>query len=292
MRATYYATSVLLAFLLMINYGCGSSKAAADASYPQNNAWQSQPLTIDGDDADWVKPLPFHSDKEKLDYAITNDSTNLYITLSTRDEQTQQKILQGGLTVWINTSAEKTDQGAAGISFPTGLDAGRKRSILPTSGPITANKVIALDNVTDYTLFGFSDKGVEHFDYGQSNSQNIELKINFNGANELIYEAAVPLRSIYPRSGTARFAGRNMAVGFIIDGVPPQPGDNGNGGGGVSIGGGVGTGTFGSGGGVGLSIGTGLGRIGGGKGRRYKQSKIWQLVSLAKPSKNTATSNN
>lgn len=274
--------SLALATIVLAGYSCSSSKVSSNAGYPQNNLWQSQPLTIDGDNADWPRPLPYHDDKEKLDYFISNDSTNLYIALSTKDEQTQQKILQGGLTVWLNTTAEKTNQGAAGISFPTGAGRSRGRTTLPISGPAASNKVIALDNVTDYTLFGFSDKGVESFDYGQANNQGIELKIAFNNAGELIYEAAVPLRAIYPRSGTTRFAGRNIAVGFIIDGIPPQPGDREDGGG-VSIGGGVGMGSYGSGGGVGLSIGSGaLGRIGG-KGKRFKQSKIWQVVSLAKP---------
>ena len=275
----YSAAAVVV---LMAFYGCGSSRSAASNDYAQTTSWQSQPLVVDGSDSDWVKPLPFQDNKQKLSYKVSNDSNNLYIVMSTADEQMQQKIMQGGLTVWINTGAQKTEEGAAGINFPTGASSRRGKAILPIAGPASKNKVMALDQLKDYSLFGFDDNGVENVDYGKPNNKGIELNIGFNHSNELTYEASVPLKSIFPKSSASTYTRKTIAVGFIIDALPPQPGDRDNGGG-VSVGGGLGMGSYGS--GVGLSIGTGLGRIGG-KGSRFKQSKIWQVFTLSRTAQN------
>ncbi|WP_207632758.1 hypothetical protein [Foetidibacter luteolus] len=282
MRSVYYSFGCLLVGAVLM-YGCGSSKAAAENDYLQGASWQARPLNVDGYDSDWVKPLPYHDKKEKLDFNILNDSTNLYIIMTTADELTQRKILQGGLTVWVNNIAEKTEQNAAGIAFPLGERSSKGKSILPIMGPGSKNKVMELDQLKDYSLFGFGDEGVENVTYGEPNKQGVQVRLDFNEAEQLVYEAAIPLKAVFPKNTSGNYGRRNIAVGFVIDAVPPQPGDRNNNGGGVSIGGGIGTGTFGSGGGMGISIGSGsLGRIGGGK-NRYKQSKIWQVVSLARP---------
>ena len=49
--------------------------------------WQRQPLTIDGSDKDWTKPLPYTVKSEQLNYAVTNDGQNLYILMSTHSPQ-------------------------------------------------------------------------------------------------------------------------------------------------------------------------------------------------------------
>jgi hypothetical protein len=274
------AAGILLGGLLLLG-GCRSSRESADSLQP--SAWQQTALTIDGSDSDWPQPLPNYDRKEKLAYAVTNDNDNLYIRLSTKDEQTQQKIIQGGLTVWLNTRGERTDQGAAGIAFPTGNTHEGGKSILTAGRPeMYKNKVAALDAIKDYSLYGFTkDHDMKNYNYGDSNELGIDLKIDFNEAGALVYEAAVPLAALFNKG---KGLGKSIAVGLIIDEAPQQAARRRNGGGGVSIGGGLGMGSFGSGGGVGLSIGSGaLGRIGGGGGR-LRQSKIWQQVTLAKPS--------
>ncbi len=277
-----YTPGILLGTLLLLG-GCSSSKQAADAPL-QKSSWQQTPLVIDGSDSDWVQPLANYDRREKMSYAVTNDNEHLYLRLSTNDEQTQQKILQGGLTVWINTHGERTEEKAAGIAFPTGNTHEGGKSILTAGRPeMYKNKIAALDNVKDYSLYGFTrERDMKNYNYGESNEQGVELKIDFNNAGALIYEAAVPLSSLFPKNNGL---GKSIAVGFVLDEAPQQTARRRNGGGGgVSIGGGLGMGSFGSGGGVGLSIGSGaLGRIGGGGGR-LRQSKIWQLVTLAKPS--------
>ncbi|WP_147314011.1 hypothetical protein [Deminuibacter soli] len=274
-------TILLLAAAATAAMSCGSPKATQQTTAEvTTGSWQQQPILIDGDDGDWHKPLTYFARKEKFAYSITNDSTSLYILLSTKEQLTQQKILQGGMTVVINTNAEMTDLNAASIGFPTGMSSHRGKGIL--NRPAITNQTTQLDDLKDYSLSGFNKNDeINYYDYGKSNDAGVEVNLNFNAAGELVYEAKVPLNAIY---GDKHALGKNIAVGFLIDGLPPEAGGrSGGGGGGVSIGGGLGMGSFGSGGGVGISIGSGLGTIGGGgKKKKYDLSKTWQVTSLSK----------
>jgi hypothetical protein len=281
------AVSSLLVFL---TYGCSSSRGSRDAAASQAPIWQRQPLVIDGYDGDWAKPLPYYDKKENLSYAISNDRDNLYIMLSTKEGPEQQKILEGGLTVWINNQAEKENSDAVGIGFPTGVKPSREQSLMAAARPDRYQKKpnTLEDDLRAYSLYGFKkDETVENFDSGQVNDEGVEVKIGFNRAHELIYEASVPLNAIYPQNTTHNFTGKTVAVGFVVEGLPPGEGRRRGGGGGpgVSVGGGFGMGSFGSGGGIGLSIGSGA-FGGGGRGadrQLYEQTKIWQVVPLARP---------
>jgi hypothetical protein len=285
---SFFIASCLALFLAA---GCRSSRADKDNSPVQGPVWQRQPILIDGSDADWIKPLPFYDKKEGLHYSISNDKDDLYILISARSQEEQQKIIEGGLTVWVNNQAEKANSEAVGIGYPTGRKQSRESSIMAEARPdqYQPKKHSLEDDLSAYTLYGFNkDTTVQNFDAGESNSAGIQVKIGFNSINELIYEARIPLTSIYPQNSSHNFTGKSFAVGIFIEGLPPEEGGRRRGGGGgVSFGGGLGMGSFGSGGGLGMSIGSGA--FGGGRGGRngdshlYDQTQLWQVVNVARP---------
>lgn len=268
---------------------CRSSKSTAAAQQDtQGVSWQKQPLTIDGSDSDWVKPLPGIESAEKLTYAMTNDADNLYVLISTKDQAEQNKILSGGMTVWINNQGDKTNDEAIGLGFPLDPHSNREKQLMAEARPqVYKDRSAKLDDADEYELYGFSrGEPIQHFNYGDTNSAGVEVRMNYNASGDLVYEAKVPLKAVFSRGNNIHYAGRNVAIGIFIEGIPAPPGSRGGGGGGggVSIGGGLGFGSFGSGGGVGISIGSGsLARIGGGgKGSPYKPKKIWHVMTLDK----------
>jgi hypothetical protein len=291
---TFKAYFSIVAITLFLACGCRSLKNDQQMSLSQTAIWQPRPLIIDGSDGDWIKPLPYSDRKEKLNYAVSNDMDNIYLMLSTKDQKEQQKILQGGLTVWINGQGEKTEYSSVGIAFPTNGRNNHDRNIMAAARPdLYKDKITSLDDLKDYSLYGFKNDTVGNYDYGQSNEEGVEVKISYNNVGELVYEALVPFRAVFPRNSRVYF-GKTIAVGFFFEGIPPSPNNrNKGGGGGVSIGGGVGMGSFGGGGGMGISIGTGsLGGVGGrGEQRMYELSKIWREISLARPSAKSGANN-
>ena len=284
MQAPLYYCSIVLIFLSLAG-GCRSSRNDQATSSSQPGNWQQQPIVIDGSDNDWAKPLPYTDRKEKLSYAVSNDKDNVYILVSTRSPQEQQKIIQGGMTVWVNNQAEKNESTSMGIGFPLDSRKNRDRELMAQARPdLYKDKSITLDDLKEYSLYGFKNESIENYEYGQNNEEGVQVRIDYNKEGDLIYEASVPLSAIYPQNTSHNFAGKTVAIGIFIEGLPPNTAvRQEGGGGGVSIGGGLGVGSFGSGGGVGLSIGTGsLGRIGGKDRQLYQLSKIWQVMPLGR----------
>jgi hypothetical protein len=287
---SFYFSACVISLILVS--GCRSMKSEKQDADSQTAIWQKQPLVIDGSDSDWVKPLAYYDRKEKISYGVSNDKDNIYLMLSTRDPMEQQKILQGGMTVWINKQAQKDETAGVGIGFPTDSRNNHDRDIMAAAQPDRyKDKKITLDDLKDYSLYGFKQGDtVENYEYGQKNDENVEVEMNYNAAGDLIYEAIVPLRAVFPKNSATAYIGKMVGVGIFVEGLPPTPGSRRAGGGSpVSVGGGLGFGLgmggFG-GGGMGISIGSGaFGRGGGRNGDKqmYEQGKIWQVVSLARP---------
>lgn len=283
---TYTAlfSSLLLGGIIVLA-ACGSSRNAQQSDLVQNSQWQKDSLQANGDDNDWTQPFSFADEKTGLSYTVSNDRENLYVLAATANEVTIQRILRGGLTLYINHHGVKEEAGAAGISFPTGNRVQRGDKLLNDRPELQQNKRVAIGSVEDYSLFGFNGiKTPENFDYGKPNKEGIQLGIGLNTAGALVYEAAIPLSSFLNKAAFTNPGRATIAVGLVLEPLPDQPGSRSGGGGGLSIGGGFGIGSFGRGGGVGLSIGSGsLARIGGG-GKQGKPTRIWKEIQLAKPS--------
>ena len=283
MKKGFRNTFLLVGLSASFLSACSSSKNSQQSDLVQTIKYQKDSLMVNGDDGDWVKPLPYYDDKTGLSYAVSNDNENLYILATSKNETTIQRVLRGGLTVLINNHGVKEEAGAAGIVFPTGNRVQKGDKMLNDRPELQQNKHVALDAVQDYSLFGFHEiKTPENFDYGKKNAEGIELGIGLNSANELVYEVMIPLSAFLNRMEIINLNRKSIAVGFILDNIPGQSNGRGGGGGGISIGGGLGFGSFGSGGGMGVSIGSGsLGRIGGGN-RQGKPTKFWKELILAK----------
>jgi hypothetical protein len=275
--------------LTVVTTGCRSSRESQTAD-PSGSAWQRQPLTIDGSDKDWSKPLPYSVKSEQLSYSVTNDGENLYILMSTKSPQEAQKIVQGGMTVWVNTKAEKSYAGAVGIGYPMDARNDRDRNLMEEARPDRKNhKATTLEDKKDYALYGFDNsQAIPTYTYGDTNTRGIVMRMDYNDEGDLIYEASIPLQALYPNhNASSSYAAKTVAVGFVIEGLPPGtnvPRGGGGGGPTVGVGGGVGFGSFGSGGGLGISIGTGTllgGGGGGGRNKLFRQSEVWQVVQLS-----------
>ena len=148
---------------------------------------------------------------------------------------------------------------------------------------------MTLEDKKDYALYGFGKASeVGNYTYGDENPQGVKMRMDYNNSGELIYEASIPLATIYPGHNSASsYASKSVAIGIFVDGLPPNanvPRGAGGGGPDIGVGGGLGFGSFGSGGGVGVSIGLPIGG-GGGRGGRsrqlFKDAEVWQVVQLS-----------
>jgi hypothetical protein len=284
----FWCSALCISFLLAA--GCRSSRATSEpdpSSGAATSQWQGQPLTIDGSDRDWVKPLPGIKRSENISYSVSNDGQNLYVLISTKSPQEQQKIIQGGMSVWVNTKGDKSNGDAVGIGYPLDEHSDPDRNLMAEAQPQRYNnKPVTLEDKKSYALYGFNkDSSIQDYTYGNENPQGVVMRMDYNNTGELIYELSIPLKTLYPQHNTSSsYAANTVAVGIFIQGLPPSAHvpREGGGGPGIGVGGGFGTGGFGSGVGLGLSIGTGA--LGGGRRNNkqlFDETQIWHLAQLA-----------
>src|SRR5258708_4834633 len=161
---------------------CGSSRQAAPTD-PGPVTWQRLPLTIDGSDKDWIKPLPYAISAEKITYSVTNDDQYLYVLLETKSPQEQQKIIQGGMTIWINTKADKNEAGAVGIGYPLDTRIDHDRQLMEQAQPdrYKNDKPVTLEDKKDYALYGFTKDSTGGFSYANDNNpQGVSRRLDFS----------------------------------------------------------------------------------------------------------------
>lgn len=277
--------------LALLAAACGSSRQAQETEAPVAAKFQSQPLYIDGSDNDWVKPLPYAIKSENVSYSISNDRQNLYVLLTTASRQEQQKIIEGGMSVWVNTKGDKSNGDAVGIGYPLDERNDRERNLMEEAQPqrYQKNKPVTLADKRTYALYGFGgDTSIHRYSYGDSNSVGVIMRLDYNKTGEMVYEMSIPLQALYPdHVAGAAYPTHDLAVGIFIEPLPSGshvPRESGGGGSGFGVGIGGGVGGFGSGVGLGLGVGHEFG-IGGG-GRRpgktlFDEAQIWQVVKLA-----------
>lgn len=257
---------------------------------------QITPVKIDARINDWEIPLRFYDDKTKLNYSVTNDENNLYLCMRATDMQTQMKITQAGMQVWLDTTGK--NKHSIGISFP--LSTGVKMKYGEQTGSDSPNSDITdkHDRLKMRNDFLAANKEMQvtgfkpplagfiplHSDTG------INLSMNWDSTNTLIYEAKIPFSTFYKKRLTPSDSMKVFSIGIFVNGVEIISPTSRSGGGGDASGGGMnGGGLGGSGMGNGRLAGNGFagaGTRGGGAnsyGSLTKTKSVWTRFKLSVP---------
>ena len=124
------------------------------------------------------------------------------------------------MTVWVNTKADKSFAGAMGIGYPLDTRNDRDRNLMEEAQPGRRNhKPVTLEDKKEYSLYGFDNdsQNIPTYTYADTNAQGIQMRMDYSEAGDLIYEASIPLQTLYPgHSATASYASKTVAVGFIL----------------------------------------------------------------------------
>ncbi len=282
-----------VAVLGLLCGNCSILKKTSSSNEALPGTWQTTPIVVDGDSRDWPSPYPNYDSKSKVAYATSNDGKYLYLTMETGDELTQLKILKAGMIVSIDTGGRKNLE--FNVNYPLENDNGNLE--LPQGdGKQDAAKHAekqmrqqikkAMDQSSQLSIDGFPNCSGA-YTMSQSNPCGIKLKMKIDEYNELIWEAAIPIKALFNKDSlTSGDEGKPITVCFSVKALkPPKSGtvENANGGMNSAMGSG---GTRGNG-----AMGNGMGRTGGagGHGRSapenplahlYNNTKTWKQFRL------------
>ena len=189
-------------------------------------SWQSQPIEIDGNSNDWPSPYPNYDSKSMVAYATSNDENYLYVSMETGDEMTQMKILKQGMNLLIDTTSGKNPQFT--INYPMQndhdlFDLPKPEKLQHASlGNEFKNKQSlskikkAASEATQYGLEGFGACNGGYM-VSQVSPCGIKVKLAIDEYNELVWEAAIPLKLLASNGAAASSViGKPISVCFSI----------------------------------------------------------------------------
>ena len=203
--------------------------------------------------------LPLASDfisakKDKVYYCILNDDKNIYVNVKITESIEQSKVLQMGLTLWVNTDGKSRK--ITGIRYPLGVKYsklqinrgdGQAGNTLPKFTPLSLANTIE--------LIGFKD--VETKRFPSNNPDNIRGTLKYDSEGNLLYSLTIPSLKLQVGSNSKEGL---VPMTFAVEyGAPPSiaGGQTGGPSGNASSSGGGGRSGSRSGGGSRGSIGSG-----------------------------------
>jgi hypothetical protein len=224
MKKIPFNNSLLLFPLLLMAIAACSPKTSI------TTAWQNEPLSIAETEA-WSTPT--RTDKRsKLDYALTNDKDNFYITLQTADPATRLRIIRAGLEIEIQTPENAKNPGTIKYPLPeeriTLFDGiGRQE------GPRDRNRqdpsemfVRVMANQTELELTGFNNHPNGRVPL--KNEGGINIGVDMDSQGVIIYKAIIPLNTFLKEALSEKSAQTNNLITIRINALDIPSGPPGN----------------------------------------------------------------
>jgi hypothetical protein len=178
-------------------------------------------LVVDGKISDWNLPLPLFDQESKINYEVSNDANNLYVCMKIVDQQSQLKFLQNGFQLDISSSAIKGKK--CSVEFPLSDNMQPNMSLDINNGdPLAMEQKIRLLRANSIKskvmmrLKGFSN--LPEGEVSLATKTGVNIAINFIEDDILIYEIALPLKSIFGRPAVANDSTQLFTASFILNG--------------------------------------------------------------------------
>jgi hypothetical protein len=181
--------------------------------------YQQDPVIADGNTSDWQLPLRFSNEQYTIQYAVTNDNTNLYLCILSKDQPTQLRILKAGINVYFDPKGEKNKKInlAFPIKKPDQFAEHRYGDPIPAVDTKTTMAQLLLQS-DYYNINGFTN--IENGQYALSDKKpNVQIALKLNPDSSLVYEAIVPIKDILGLSLDGKNASKNFSVGIVINNV-------------------------------------------------------------------------
>lgn len=232
----FQAAFLFILFSLIIASCTGSKKTVREQPLVNHISNPSvKEITIDGNDADWKDIAENSSPEKTFEYSVAHNSEYLFVRMKITNPVEQMKFLTGGMELWID---------------PTGRKAPKAKVVYPVKGELAATALQPQNTSADKKqnqemmhlnvraqLVSMNRIGFKpEYSGRQTISQNTGFKgaINWNDADELIYELKIPVQAF-----TGTVSKDNMDLEFSIGALerPTESHNNSENGGGYRQGG-------------------------------------------------------
>jgi uncharacterized membrane protein YgcG len=206
-------------------FSCSSSKKTAATTVPTAQTFivditgAQNKILVDGDLNEWNTSIGYKDNTTTLTTFITADSTNLYIAVRVDQQWLQMKILKMGMQIYFDPSGNESK--SQYIAYPVMLQADDDQGLLSaTANPnskAVKQKLITEDIILQSTGLKITPDGM-HQKYAADGPR---VALGTDITNNLIYEAAIPLKEIYGENYLADIRKKpSLGIGIVINPFP------------------------------------------------------------------------
>ena len=175
--------------------------------------WNDGNIFIDGRYSDWQPGLMFN-EKSNIGIGLANDSSNLYICLTSSDQQLMRQVVFRGFILDIDIPGAKRRQ--FGINYPTGISDlefsqfGRNQQSKRTPG-FDQDARLRFDDIhTEFILIGPGKEDRQIVPL--KNDYGVEIKVS-RTRRQLVYETKIPFTLMENHWQTDKF---NLQSDLIV----------------------------------------------------------------------------
>lgn len=186
--------------------------------------------------ADTVKFLPvnpqdaeryrYYNDDTRLNFDITNDSSNIYLVFKIWDEMTQLKIMRAGLKISLKTKAKPGRD--VSIQYPLGNQHEADNG-LPKQNQKTGKQEIRSQFLVQNTLFkadGFA------FSNGliptRDDDKGLHAAVQWDNSNNMIYTVRIPFKELFGYPYDIRLISKKEIKLEVEENAVQRPASDGN----------------------------------------------------------------
>jgi len=175
--------------------------------------YQNTAIVADGDASDWGLPLRFGNENGSLQYAITNDKENIYISVASSDQATQMKMLRAGIKIFIDPKGNKSKDISLTYPFKDQMEMPKERN---QNGNLDRNamKQKMIMDADIFSTTGFIN--MENRIYDLKDTSHIKVAMNFDTYNNLVFESIIPIKNILSSPITNKKT-PSISVGIMIN---------------------------------------------------------------------------
>lgn len=179
--------------------------------------WAKNNITVDGNVQDW-NSLKHYDNQSRLFFDFKNDSNNLYLCFQTKDEINQAKIMKAGMRIILSDKINGKHKSV--INFPLGT----KHDVKSANSDDKIQPDPLASHLSKHAVFLASDTLMEVKGFANKNGMiashnvsGIHAAINWDSANTLTYEIAIPLKELFGNDFNVKDFSKEISLNAIVN---------------------------------------------------------------------------
>ncbi|MDE3183415.1 MAG: hypothetical protein KGM16_08355 [Bacteroidota bacterium] len=188
------------------------------AQYNPKCEWTKEAITVDGNVVDWNPPLRNYDSESQLFFDFKNDDEKLYLCFQTKGESNQEKIMKSGMKIILSSKINGKHKSI--IDFPL-----RSSKVLAAKEELKLDPLMAEKN--SHHSFIAKDTLMELKGFANTNGivssrqlSGARVAINWDSANTLNYEVAIPLKELFGNDFDATDLSKEISLTVVINALP------------------------------------------------------------------------